>query len=221
MPNSDSGQPQTFHPGQQCLVGQSYNASPVFLPSDLALHRVELLFFLYLLLALLTGIYFTYRTTARQRRTQALERLFRLSSPPRSIYSEEMMTATTKSRIYEPIPLSISKPIADTLSALDIPLGHGGFARDYIVGLTAGDQVVIELKSERFDTFVSLLASDGSIVGENDDGPDGTTNSLLNICIPISGSYTVRVQASGAAKAVGPFTLFVRRLRPKSCIQQL
>ncbi len=57
---------------------------------------------------------------------------------------------------------------------------------------------------------VSLLASDGSTVGENDDGPDGTTNSLLVVSIFKTGIYTVRVRASNKAKkAVGPFTIFV------------
>ena len=128
------------------------------------------------------------------------------------------MSAATADRLYEPIPLPISKPIMDTLSDRDIPLGQGGFARDYTVSLTAGNQVVIELKSERFDTFVSLLAADGTTVDENDDGPDGTTNSWLDVRIPKSGTYTVRVRASGD-KAVGPFTLFVRRFYPKSGIQ--
>lgn len=220
MPNSNYGQPQTLYPGQECLIGQSYSVSYSSPPPDIALHRVELLFFFYLLITLSAGMYYTYRMSRRRQRTQALERLFRLNAPPRAIYLDGMSTAMTKSRVYEPIPLAISKPIADTLSALDIPLGQGGFARDYLVSLKAGDQVVIELKSERFDTFVSLLASDGSTVDENDNGPDGTTNSLLDVCIPKSGNYTVRVRASGEANAVGPFTLFVRRLRPKSYIQQ-
>ncbi|MBV8885871.1 MAG: PPC domain-containing protein [Chroococcidiopsidaceae cyanobacterium CP_BM_RX_35] len=220
MPNSNLGQPLTLYPGQQCLAGQSYNVSHAFPTPDLALYRVELLFFFYLLMTLLVGIYHTYRRIVHQRRTQALEKVFRLKAPSRGVYFGSMTTATTKSRVYEPISLPISKPVTDTLSALDIPLGQGGFAGDYIVGLTVGDQVVIELKSERFDTFVSLLASDGSTVGEND-GPGGTTNSLLNVYIPKSGNYTVRVQASGKAKAVGPFTLFVTRLGSKSYIQQL
>ena len=180
---------------------------------NLALQRVELLFFLYLLITLSLGLYHAYRLVRRQRRIQALERLFQLNAPQRAVCEDGMATATAN-RVYEPIPLPISKPITDTLSALDIPLGQGGFARDYIVSLTAGNQVVIELKSERFDTFVSLLAADGTTVDENDDGPDGTTNSWLDVHIPKSGTYTVRVRASGD-KAVGPFTLFVRRFCPQ------
>ena len=222
MPNSDSGQPQTLHPRQQCLIEQSHNVTQAGLPPDVALHKVELLFVLYLLITLLIGMYLTYRKTVRRRRIQALEKLFRLNASLLEVdFEGKLSKAIAKSRVYEPIPLPISKPIVDTLSSVDIPLGQGGFARDYIVSLSAGDEVVIELKSERFDTFVSLLASDGSTVGENDDGPDGTTNSLLMVCIPKSDTYTVRVQASGEAKeAVGLFTLFVRLLRPKSSIQQ-
>jgi len=220
MSNFDFGQPQTLYLGQQCLMGH-HNVSPAFPPPDLALHRVELLFFLYLLITLLLGMYYTYRMVVRQRRTQALEKLFRLNAPPRAVYlGGKLSTATAKNRVYEPIPLPISKPITDTLSALDIPLGQGRFARDYKVSLTADDQVVIELKSERFDTFVSLLAADGTTVGENDDGPDGTTNSRLVVRIPKSGTYTVRVQASDKAKAVGSFILFAKRFCPKSGIYQ-
>jgi hypothetical protein len=218
MLNANSSQSQTPYPGQQCLIGQSYS-SPVFPPPAPVLHKVSLLFFLYLLITLSLGIYHTYRLTGRQRRIQSLEKLFRLNVR-QTVYLDRMSMETANSRVYEPIPLLISEPITDTLSHLDIPLGQGGFARDYTVSLSAGDQLVIELKSQRFDTFVSLLAADGSTLGENDDGPDGTTNSWLVVYIPASGNYTVRVQASGKNKAVGPFTLLVTRFRPQAEIQQ-
>ncbi len=223
MSNSDFGQSLTLHSRQQCLIEQSHHVRHVQQLPTLTLHIIGLLFFLYLLITLSLGMYHTYRKSVRHRRVQALEKLFWLNAQPRAVcFDKRLSTTTAKSRVYEPIPLPISQPIADTLSALDIPLGQGGFARDYIVSLSVGDQVVIELKSERFDTFVSLLASDGSTIGENDDGPDGTTNSLLSVCIPKSGAYTVRVQASGEVKqAVGPFTLFVKRLPPKSSVQEL
>ena len=103
-----------------------------------------------------------------------------------------LKSVIAQTREYNPIPLPTGKQILDTLSNQDIPLGQGGFARDYIVSLKAGDQVEIELASTRFDTIVSLLAADGSTVGENDDGPDGTTNSLLRVRITKSGEYTVQ-----------------------------
>jgi hypothetical protein len=114
--------------------------------------------------------------------------------------------------VYSPIPLPASREITDTLSDRDIPTGVGGFARDYTVALEAGDQVAIDVTSDEFDTLVMLMNKDGVAVGENDDGPDGTTNSLLFARISESGTYTVRVRAY-AGQGAGSFFLKVARLR--------
>lgn len=115
-------------------------------------------------------------------------------------------------QMYAPIPLPASREISDTLSNRDIPTGFGGFARDYTVQLEAGDQVAIDAISEAFDTMVALIGEDGTTISENDDGPDGTTNSLLFARITQSGTYTVRIRAY-AGQGSGPFRLKVARLR--------
>lgn len=115
--------------------------------------------------------------------------------------------------LYTPLPLPSNNQIMDTLSDKDIPTGDGGFARDYYVQLEDGDQVAIDLISEDFDTRVVLMAADGSTIAENDDGPDGTTNSLLFSRITEGGKYIIRVQAFGETGS-GRFTLKVSRLRP-------
>lgn len=115
-------------------------------------------------------------------------------------------------QVYSPIPLPASREINDTLSDRDIPTGFGGFARDYTVRLEAGDQVAIDVISDAFDTMVALIGEDGVTIGENDDGPDGTTNSLLFARITRSGTYTVRIRAY-AGQGTGPFFLKVARLR--------
>ncbi|WP_263970679.1 peptidase [Leptolyngbya sp. KIOST-1] len=114
--------------------------------------------------------------------------------------------------VYTPIPLPASREVNDRLSDRDIPTGVGGFARDYTVYFEAGDQVAIDVTSDDFDTLVILMNKDGVIIGENDDGPDGTTNSLLFARIKESGTYTVRVQAY-AGQGTGNFFLKVARLR--------
>lgn len=121
--------------------------------------------------------------------------------------------AVAQNAIYTPIPLPKSNEITDTLSDQDIPTGFGGFARDYRVYLEDGDQVAIDLVSDQFDTLVVLMGPDGSSVSENDDGPDGTTNSLLFARITETGTYTVRVR-SYAGQGTGEFFLKVARLRP-------
>lgn len=117
--------------------------------------------------------------------------------------------------LYHPIPLTLNTDITDNLTAQDIPTGEGGFSRDYVVNLVAGDQVAIDLKSDEFDTVIMLIAADGSTVGSNDDGPDGGTSSLLFARITETGKYIVRVRTFGVTGG-GRFSLKVTRLRPAS-----
>ncbi len=115
--------------------------------------------------------------------------------------------------LYNPLPLTLNQEMTDNLTSADIPTGEGGFARDYQVDLTAGDQVVIDLKSNEFDPLVVLIADDGSTVGSNDDAPGGGTNSLLFARIPETGKYWVRVRTFGVSGG-GQFTLKLQRLFP-------
>lgn len=122
------------------------------------------------------------------------------------------VAARAQSQLYNPLAVPAKNEVADTLTDKDIPTGQGGFARDYAITLKAGDQVAIDLSSESFDTIVTLMAADGSTVGENDDGPDGTTNSLLFTRVAEAGRYIIRVRAFGETSG-GAFKLKVTRLR--------
>lgn len=132
---------------------------------------------------------------------------------PTALLTLGMLSASSAvAQIYNPIELSGGREVNDTLSENDIPTGVGGFARDYSVELFEGDQITIDVISEEFDTLVSLLGDDGTTVSENDDGPDGSTNSLLFARISKSGQYTVRVR-SYAGQGTGAFYLKLARLR--------
>lgn len=120
-----------------------------------------------------------------------------------------------QNKIYAPIPIAPGKQINDKLSSKDIPTGQSGFARDYVLELQAGSQLAIDLTSDNFDTIVTLMAADGSTIAENDDGPDGSTNSLLFTRISKTGTYYVRVRAFGEL-AGGNFKLKVTLLKPQS-----
>lgn len=121
------------------------------------------------------------------------------------------VVAMAQVQLYKPIPLSVGNPVKDTLSDKDIPTGKKGFAKDYTIRLAAGEKVTITASSDNFDTFLSLIAADGSVVEENDDGPDGTTNSLIVVKITRTEDYIIRVRASGGSKTLGSFTLKVTR----------
>ena len=116
--------------------------------------------------------------------------------------------------IYTPIQLPTTGEVNDTLSDRDIPTGDGGFARDYAVQLMPGDRVEIDLTSENFDTVVILLNAEGKSIGKNDDGIDGTSNSLLFTKIKDSCNYIIRIQGFGETSS-GDFRLKVSRLKEK------
>ena len=127
----------------------------------------------------------------------------------------QMLPVKAESKIYDPPSITSEKEISDTLTENDIPTGDGGFARDYFIELEKGDQVAIDLVSDNFDSMVMLIADDGATIAENDDGPDGTTNSLLFSRITEAGKYIVRVRAFGDTSG-GEFTLKLTRLKPSN-----
>lgn len=131
-----------------------------------------------------------------------------------TLFSLELVAPLqAQAQMYNPIQINSSEEIKDTLSNNDIPTGMGGFARDYKINLQAGDQVAIDLTSDEFDSVITLIGADGMTVAENDDAPDGTTNSLLFMRIKEeqAGDYIIRVHAFGETGS-GNFTLKVSKL---------
>ncbi len=126
--------------------------------------------------------------------------------------SATLGTARAEAQLYNP-PVIGREEVSATLTTADIPTGFGGFAKDYVITLEAGDQITIDVISGDFDTLVTLMDANGATVSENDDGPDGSTNSLLFARISEAGKYTVRVR-SYAGEGTGAFTVKVARLRP-------
>jgi hypothetical protein len=124
------------------------------------------------------------------------------------------MSPSLAAPIYNPLPIVMGQELKDSLTDRDIPTGQGGFARDYALDLNAGDQVAIDLISDTFDPMVVLMTKDGVTVAENDDGPDGTSNSLLFMRVVKTGSYIVRVRSFGET-AGGAFQLIVTPLKKR------
>ncbi|OKH53297.1 peptidase [Calothrix sp. HK-06] len=116
-------------------------------------------------------------------------------------------------KVYSPLPLPSTYEVTDSLTDRDIPTGQGGFARDYTVKLNKGENLAVDLASDSFDSIITLLGPNGSTIAENDDGPDGSSNSLLFTRISETGSYIVRVRSFGET-GVGAFKLKVTRLQP-------
>ncbi|BAZ12882.1 peptidase domain-containing protein [Calothrix sp. NIES-4071] len=116
-------------------------------------------------------------------------------------------------KVYSPLRLPSTYEVTDSLTDKDIPTGQGGFARDYTVKLNKGENLAVDLSSDSFDSIITLLGPNGTTVAENDDGPDGSSNSLLFTRISETGNYIVRVRSFGET-GVGAFKLKVTRLQP-------
>ncbi len=134
----------------------------------------------------------------------------RIDARPFSLESKLLLKASKF--VYNPVKLPPNGEVKDVLSEQDIPTGDGGFARDYAIQLGSGDQLAIDLTSEVFDPVVILLNAEGKSIGKNDDGPDGTSNSLLFVRVKDSGNYVIRVQGFGETSS-GEFKLKVTKLK--------
>jgi Bacterial pre-peptidase C-terminal domain len=133
-----------------------------------------------------------------------------MANPHREIF--RTITLLSDRSVYNPVPLPINGDVRETLSDRDIPTGEGGFARDYSIELTPGDQIAIDVTSENFDTVVMLINYQGKTISKNDDGPDGSSNSLLFTRIKVAGTYYIRVQGFGETSS-GEFRLKVSKLK--------
>jgi hypothetical protein len=125
-----------------------------------------------------------------------------------------VLSAQTTNKLYNPIKLIFKDgktEINDKLSAQDIPISEGGFARDYVIKLNAKDQVIIDLSSDNFDTILKVMNPTGSTVVENDDSPEGGTNSQLFLRAKNTQDYVIRVRGFGET-ANGDFNLKITQL---------
>jgi hypothetical protein len=128
------------------------------------------------------------------------------------VFGCRTIEAQAQNAVYNPIPFSTNKEISDTLTEKDIPTGDGGFARDYKISLNAGEQIAIDVSSDNFDTIILLMGPDGATIAQNDDGPDGSNNSLLFARVKEPGLYIVRVRAFGET-GNGRFKLKITKLK--------
>lgn len=59
----------------------------------------------------------------------------------------------------------------------------------------AGQEVIIRMESNEFDTFLILLNTQGDIIAQADDISATNTNSVMTVILPTSGTYTIVANA--------------------------
>jgi len=104
-------------------------------------------------------------------------------------------------------PLAQGEPRTGELADGDASMDYGQHADRYHFDAQVGQRIVIDLKSDDFDTFLRLLSPDGSIT-DNDDY-DGIEHSQLAFNVQQTGRYRLIVSSFKADEA-GDYELSMR-----------
>ncbi|MGI9106493.1 MAG: Calx-beta domain-containing protein [Pyrinomonadaceae bacterium] len=134
--------------------------------------------------------------------------IYATSFNPGATGSYSLLLATPGSGGCPVTPAQNGQIVSGSLSQSDcfFPAEHpraGSFVDIYTFTGFAGQQAVIEMESSAFDTYLYLLASDGSFT-ENDDVSPGNTNSRIPpsgvLTLPFNGVYTIYATSFGAQR---------------------
>jgi len=120
-----------------------------------------------------------------------------------------------------PEPLTVPGSVRSALTSSDcrfldyVPFSENfSFARPYTLELTEKSLVGIDQESTQFDSYLSLLREDRTVVTEDDDSL-GNGNSRIAVLLR-PGKYTVLANAYEAG-AIGAFELRVGVTAPREC----
>ncbi|MEK6283137.1 MAG: InlB B-repeat-containing protein [Acidobacteriota bacterium] len=117
-------------------------------------------------------------------------------------------------------PIAYGQTLGGTVTSSDCPYEAGWYFDDYSFSGTAGQQISAAMASTSFDTFLVLLAPDGSLL-EYDDDSGGGTNSYIPTeggfyTLPSSGTFTVRAGPLYSG-STGSYTVELRLQSPGVC----
>ncbi|MBD2346613.1 C2 family cysteine protease [Anabaena subtropica] len=136
-----------------------------------------------------------------------VEYIVRTSSYGAQAVGDYTLIAAASSAIVGSIGANQSR--SGTLSSTDFdnPTRQGSYRDDYsLTGVTAGQQVRVNLSANFFDTYLQLInSSTGEVIDYNDDA-NGTTNSELIFTVQSGVNYIIRI-ASYFAQDTGNYTL--------------
>lgn len=112
--------------------------------------------------------------------------------------------------------VSFGEDVAASLTVDDPVSSRGGYADRYTFTGAAGAGVVVSMSSIEVDCYLIIEGPDGSVVGQDDDGGEGTDSRLM-VTLPADGRYTV-VATSYSAGASGAYTLRVSEYQPRPLV---
>jgi hypothetical protein len=117
-------------------------------------------------------------------------------------------------------PISVGTPVNSALAATDCRLpADSSFIDVYTFSGTAGQTVSISMTSTAFDSYLFLLAPNGTVL-EADDNGGGTPNARIpasgTLTLPATGTYTIYANSATAGQT-GAYTLSLAGTGGSTC----
>jgi hypothetical protein len=106
------------------------------------------------------------------------------------------------------LEIALGETKTGTLTAADPQLDDGEHYHKYTFIGTAGDRIVVSLRSSSFDSYLAMLTSTGEW-DEQDDDSGGGSSAKLDVTLPNTGRYFILVTSYEGGKT-GAYTLAVR-----------
>jgi len=103
--------------------------------------------------------------------------------------------------------IAVGQRLAGRLEEGDPVRPEGGRQDVWEFDGRVGQDVILELRSGAFDTYLELRDPQGSVVAENDDGLGDGTDSFIAAHLPRNGRYRIAVRGYGDRESVGLYEL--------------
>jgi hypothetical protein len=102
--------------------------------------------------------------------------------------------------------LTVGQRVSGRLEAGDRPRSGGGYEDLWEFDGRAGQDVMIEMHSSDFDSYLELRDESGAVLAENDDGGPGN-DALIISHLPRAGRYRIVARSYGERQATGLYDL--------------
>lgn len=102
--------------------------------------------------------------------------------------------------------IRVGQRVSGRLEAGDRPRSGGGYLDTWEFEGRAGQDVVIEMSSAEFDSYLELRDPGGAVVSENDDGGEGR-DALIITRLPSNGRYRIIARSYGESETTGFYDL--------------
>jgi hypothetical protein len=116
---------------------------------------------------------------------------------------------TAAPAIQEIVVIRVGQTRSGILEAGDHTMGDGTWADIWHIEATAGQRIVVELRSRQFDAYMQLLDPWGGMIAEDDDSAGGN-DARITYQVREAGRLQIIVNTFGDTRATGAYTIDVR-----------